>query len=349
MENFKELHPIEKEKDRSIFKKLRKKALVITLSSLALLGPAVKPLESAFGKVKPLKENVELKIQKSIFEEEAPEKTVDKLNYIVKAISILAATQLGCSWKDIYNLDNPDSNKKFIEILNQESKIKSEVQKDSKGPLVSEDLEEIGLEPKIIREVLKTFPPSWVKEVASITYLNKSISVGLNEETGEGASLIAHHQSKGKEALSEIHFFQGAKGQRADRLLFRLIYEFGHANNWRNRCNLSLAQRISLLYEVIKQVESLDRYRDKYVESIKCVDKAEEIARKAVEYWGALCMWVIAKPGNNPIPESGRKLVLDYLKITDPKFNIVKSANSREMIIMAYLEKTEAQENEKST
>jgi hypothetical protein len=196
---------------------------------------------------------------------------------------------------------------------------------------------------------LKTFPLSWIKEVASITYFDKSISVGTNEEKGEGASLIAHHQSKGKEALSEIHFFQGAKGQRADRLLFRLIYEFSHANNWRNRCDLSLAQRISLLYEVIKQIESPDRYRDGYVESIKCVDKAEEMARKAVEYWGALCMWVIAKPGNNPIPESGRKLVLDYLKITDPKFNIVKSANSREMIIMAYLEKTEAQKNEKST
>jgi len=344
MENFKELHPIEKEKDRSIFKKLRKKALAITLSSLVLVGPAVKPLESALGKLKPSKENVELKMQKSVFEEEAPEKTVDKLNYIVKTIGRWTVSQLGCFWKDIYDLDNPDLKKEFIEILNQESKIKSEAQKDDKGPLVSESLEEIGLEPKTVRRVLKTFPPSWTKEVALITYLDKSTSICVNEETGEGASVIAHHQSEGKEALSEIHFFQGAKGQRVDGLLFRLIHECGHANDWRNRCDLSLAQRISLLYEVIKQVESPDRYKENSVESIKCVDKNEEIARKTVEYWGAICMWVIAKPENNPIPESGKKLVLDYLKLIDPKFNIVKSANFREKIIrhyMTFLEKKE--------
>jgi len=108
-----------------------------------------------------------------------------------------------------------------------------------------------------------------------------------------------------------------------------------------------LAQRISLLCEVIKQVESPDRYKDNYVESIKCVDKGEEIAKKAIEYWGLLCMWVIAKPENNPIPESGKKLVSDYLKITDPKFKMVKAADFRKRIIrdyMTYLEKKRSAE-----
>jgi len=325
------------EKDRSIFKKLRKKALALTLGSLVLVGPAVKPLESAWTRVKQPKENVELKMQKSVFEQESPEKTVDKLNYIVKTIGGWAMGQLGCSWKDICDLDNPESRKEFIKILNQESKIKSEAPQENEGPLISESLEEIGLEPKIVRRVLKTLPPSWTKEVSLITYLNKSITASTNEEAGERAALIAHHQSKGKVALSEIHFFQGAKGLRVDGLLFRLIYEYAHANSWRNRCDLSLAQRISLLYEVIKQVGSPDRYRDSYVDSIQCVDKAEEIAKKAIEYWGALCMWVIAKPEDNPIPEAGRKLVMDYLKITDPKFDIVKAAELRENIIRDYL------------
>jgi hypothetical protein len=94
------------EKDRSIFKKLRKKALALTLGSLVLVGPAVKSPESASGRLRPSKENVELKIQKSVFEQESPEKTVDKLDYIVNTIGGWSAGQLGCSWKDICDLDN---------------------------------------------------------------------------------------------------------------------------------------------------------------------------------------------------------------------------------------------------
>lgn len=353
MENFKEFHPIEKEKDQSVFKKLRKRVLAATLSGLVLAGPVagklekpalkqlkkdgvVEKLEDSFKKTT-TKELVELRLQESALEEQEPEKIVTKLKYIIEKIGGFTAVQLGCPWATIYNLNNrPEAKKKLIENLNQKPEIKDE----AREPIIMENLQEIGLDPSIVKEILKTLPPSWTKEVALITYLDKPSEIILNEKTNKKVELVAYHQSRGKEKLSEIYFFQGAKKRKVDQLLYLLLFEYAHANNWRSRCDLSLDQRISLFYETIRRLESPDRYRDPlFIEAIKYREKEQEIVKKAVEYWAAICMWTLAGPESNFISEADKKLVFDYLKLTDPEFDPVKAAQSRDKIIMDYLKK----------
>lgn len=347
--------PEEKEEKENISQKLRKRVLAATLSGLVLVGPTVAKSEKAASKQlkadetaeklegpsKKLttKELVDLRLQENAFEKQASEQMIDRLNYITEKIGGWAVTQLG--YLDIWNLNTrPEAKKKFIKNLNQ----KPETKKDIKEPVIMESMEEIGLEPELVKEVLKTLPQSWLKEVALITYLDKKNEAVVNEETGEKQELVAHHQSKGGKDSSEIYFFQGAKTKEPDRLLFLLIYECAHANNWRNRADLTLGQRISLLCETIKRAESPDRFKEPFIESIKYKDKKGEIAKKSVEYWAALCMWTLVEPENDSFPASHKKLALDYFKLTDPKFNITKAAKARNKIIADYLEKLEEKE-----
>ncbi len=354
-----------KEEEKSIFQKLRKRALATALSGLVLVGPAVAKSGKATseqlkkdGIVEKLKESskkptteelVDLRLQeKSVFEEQESEKIVNELNYIVEKIGPWACKQLGCLWLGMYDLKNrPEAKKKLIENLNQ----KTEAKEDIKEPVIMESLKEIDLDPETVKKILKTLPQSWIEEVALITYLDRQNKAVLDEETNRKAELVVHHQSKGKENLSEIYFFKGAKTKRADILFFRLIYECAHANNWRNRCDLSLGQRISLLYEVIKRTESSDRFKDIYVESIKRKGKKEETAKKSVEYWATLCMWTLADPENNLnlFPESHRKLVFDYIKCTDPEFDANKAAKLRNKILVDYLKEKGLVEEEPLT
>ncbi len=303
-----------------------------TLSGAGVLlaAPFVGKIEAALGQ-SGKKEISDL--ERGMFKEQDPEKIIDRLNYIIEKIGPFAYKQLGCLPADIYDLNNrPEAKRKLIENLNQ----KPEVKKDIKKPVAMDSLKQIGLEPKLVQEFLKTLPESWRKEVALITYLDKPTEVMANEITGEKDKLVAHHQSKGKEAQSEIYFFPGAKEKRPVEDLFPfLIYECAHANNWRNRADLSFGQRISLLYEVIKRVESSDRFKYEMIEKISYKEKKREIAKKAIEYWAAISLYSIMcvehtkkNPHTQP-PVTDIKLVHDYLKMTDPDFDILKMAKKR--------------------
>lgn len=344
----------EEKKKKSIFQKLRKRGLAATLTGLIMVGgPAVKSVEAVASQLKTdgvveklrdsskkptTEEIVESRLQENIFKEQAAEQMVDKLNYIIEKIGGWAVGQISPPGAplDIWDLNNrPEAKRKFIEKLNQ----KPEIKKDIKGPAIMESMKEIGLDPEIVKEVFKTLPPSWLKELALVTYLDKKNETIVNKETEEKQELVAHHQSKGRENLSEIYFFQGAKTKKPDQLLFLLIYECAHANNWRNRADLTLAQRISLLCETIKRAESSNRFKEAFIESIKDKNKKEETAKKSIEYWAALCMWTLAEPENNLFPASHKELALDYFKLTDPKFDVTKAAKARNKIIVDYLEK----------
>jgi len=369
MENIKKefyLGEEKKKEKKSIFQKLRKRGLAMTLTGLLMAGgPAAKSVEAMMGQLKtdgivekigdsekqPKKEIVDLKTQENIFKEQTPEKTVDKLNYIIEKVGSYTAGQLGCSWGDICDFDNrPEKKRELIENLNQ----KSEIKKDIKEPVIMDSLKQIGLEPKAVQKFLKTLPESWREEVALITYLNKPTEVVANEITGEKDKLVAHHQSKGKEALSEIYFFPGAKEDQSanqgkpECLLQVLIYEYSHVNNWRNRADLTLGQRISLFYEVIKRVESPDRFKYEMVEKIRCKDKKKELARKAIEYWAAISWFSIMRikptkenPHTQP-PVADLRLVYNYLKMTDPDFDILKMAKKRLKLLKRVQEEREA-------
>ncbi len=312
-------------------------------AGMLLVAPSVRKIEAALGRTG-TKEIVDL--EKGIFREQDPEKIINKLNYLVEKIGPFAYKQLGCLWADIYDLNNrPEAKRKLIENLNQ----KPEVKKDIKEPVVMDSLKQIGLEPKAVQKFLKTLPESWRKEVALITYLNKPTEIIANEITGEKDKLVAHHQSKGREALSEIYFFPGAKEKKPEEDLFPfLIYECAHANNWRNRADLSLGQRISLLYEVIKRVESPDRFKYEMIEKISCKEKQRELIKKAVEYWATISLYSIMcvepteeNPHTQP-PVADIKLIYNYLKITDPDFDILKMAKKRAKLLKRVQKEREA-------
>ena len=303
-------------------------------AGMLLVAPSVRKIEAALGQ-SGKKEIIDL--EKDMFKEQDPEKIINKLNYIIEKIGAFASNQLDCPWVDMYDLNNrPDAKRKLIENLNQ----KPELKKGIKEPVVMDSLKQIGLEPKVVQEFLKTLPKSWRKEISLITYLNKPTEVVANETTGEKDKLVAHHQSKGKEALSEIYFFPGAKEKKPEEdLLPFLIYECAHANNWRNRADLSLGQRISLLYEVIKRVESSDRFKYEMIEKISCKEKEREMAKKTIEYWAAISLYFImcVKPTkenlHTQLPVADMKLVYNYLKMTDPNFDILKMAKKRARLL----------------
>lgn len=307
----------DKTKEKSIS---RRDFIKKTLSGLGILlvGPSARKIEATLGQSR-----------EGLLKEQSPEKVINKLNYIVEKISTYAVKQLGCDWVDIWNLnERPEVKKKIIKKLNQKPEIKKEI----KEPAIMESLKEVKLNPEVVREFLKTLPKSWCKEVALITYVDKPTKVVANEITGEKDELVAHHQSKGRVEPSAIHFFPGAEEKEPETdLLPLLIYECAHANNWRYRADLSLGQRIGLLYEVIKRVESPDRFKYKMVEKISCKEKEKELAKKAIEYWAAISMHFIMlkEQPDAPLPIADMKLVFDYLKMTDPDFDILEMAKKR--------------------
>ena len=332
------------EKRKSVFRRLRKKTLVIlgslffSASSLPAVSTTeiVEQFKSGDKIIELDKSKSGAEIRENIFEKQSDKEVIKKLCYVVKKIGAYAADQLGCLWKDVYDLENrPAAKKELIKKLNQ--KPRAEIS-ETREPTIMPNLEQIGLNPDIVKEVLKTFPSSWLKEVSLITYLDRVNKTVVNEETGSTAELVAHHQSGKAEELSEIYFFPGAKTKRVDMLIFDLIWEYAHANNWKHRSDLTLAQRTLLLYEIIKRTESPDRFRHDFVELIQRNERETEIAKKMLEYWAMICMWVIAKPLDKSIPEADKKIVYSYLKLTDPEFDVVKAAELREDIIRGYRE-----------
>lgn len=293
-------------------------------------------------------EGTRSKSQESTFNEQDPEKIVDELKYIVENIGGYSYKQLGVPWGEVHDIgSNSQTREKMLEKLDQKPK----PEKRKKKTAIMESLKDIGLQPDIVQRFLKTLPGSWRKEVDLITYVNKPAEVIADENTKEKDELVAHHQSGEMENSSEIYFFPGAKKKSEIELLQLLIYEHAHVNNWRNRGDLNLGQRINLLYNIIKRVESPDRFKYELVEKICCKDKKKELIKKAVEYWAAICMHalMLIKPTeqwpNTLPPKADMRLVFNYLKTTDPDFDILNMAKKR----FKLLEQVQAaKENKKS-
>ncbi len=108
-------------------------------------------------------------------------------------------------------------------------------------------------------------------------------------------------------------------------------HEVGHANDWISNFNLPYERRLALLDSIIGRLNSDDRIKFSYVESID----EKKFDLKAEEYWAELCSEYFRSPKN--LKERHPKdfaiidgVVEETCKIVDvPKFNPVPSSQAK--------------------
>lgn len=199
--------------------------------------------------------------------------------------------------------------------------------KKSKNTAI-ENFEKIEMPPKLLKKIwTETYPKNWVDtEVDSIIfedYDTKGRAAATATRKLEGPTTIVFYKDAGKMLgqLNEI-----------------FSHESGHANDWKSDNTLSIEERKKLLIEITKRYfTGKNIYHSDYVESIKNEDTHSENYRKVTEYWAEICEEYFDNPQwlkeNHP---EDYKIVDQYVKKQDRKFNPTDAKLKRESIILSY-------------
>src|SRR3989344_7480930 len=195
------------------------------------------------------------------------------------------------------------------------------------------DFEEADASSKDIKSYLeKGYPKEWLSNVRGVRLVPFELDVpaeyGLKDAGGKGsAKVIAYVEKRGELGGSSIVFSKEIKN-----FFSATSHEMGHANDWLARTDLSDEYRINLLYNVVKRVESPDRFKSAYVESINNKDSGKQLMHKATEYFAE----IVAEYLNNPkeaktkLAPADLTLVEQHLKVSATNFNLEQAVIARE-------------------
>jgi hypothetical protein len=110
-----------------------------------------------------------------------------------------------------------------------------------------------------------------------------------------------------------------------------LPHEIAHANDWNRSKTMSLEERAELLHRVLERVQSADRYKSSYVESINNEDKQLELKEKVNEYWAEVASAYLRCDPNLNYKDIA--IVHDLITKSDPNFDRQAMKNLRENLI----------------
>ena len=194
------------------------------------------------------------------------------------------------------------------------------------------ELQEVTLDTVFLRSILeKTYPRNWFKgEVSAIGFSKKTQELGTHYGIPDGKAWANFNRNTKK-----ITFYEPAQ----QHFIFEnvsecLAHELGHANDWESDDDVSLEDKAALLLEVTERLEREDRYESSYVESIENDNPQLKKYLKATEYWGEICAAYFRSPESMNYKDF--KLVNDWVRKNDPKFDITKANDQRISMINRY-------------
>jgi|GEM_PF-4642057 len=151
-----------------------------------------------------------------------------------------------------------------------------------------------------VQQVLDTYPKGWVyNEVSSIEQSVEEKEAPKEYGLQDNQKVIADCSHDLYEK-SKITFYNSTK-ERLDSyyVLSELLgHELAHANDWITDNEMSTEDRLELLTAITGRLDSEDRYKSNYVESIVNEDKQREKYLKAVEYWAEICSQYFSDPSS---------------------------------------------------
>jgi len=219
-----------------------------------------------------------------------------------------------------------DPNYRYPESEGRGSNVEVSDVKYLGGELKGESLRKIAQE---------TFPKNWVKgEVSQITQEGEPDfnmdEYGLRE--GWVTLATCGKDDVDNSRKSKIEFYQVSNEQSRQELFGRVLaHEFAHANDWERDNEMSTTERADLILAIAKRLESEDRYKSDYVESINNSDKQKERYYKATEYWAEICSAYFNNPDSLNVQDWF--LVHENVKKSDPSFDARQKKEQRVNLI----------------
>lgn len=177
-----------------------------------------------------------------------------------------------------------------------------------------------------------TYPKNWINdEVSDINLTEPSFMDGDNE----AASVRAWQRDRKQIFIINNNFSDDAKSY--DDIDRYFSHELGHCNDWENKKDVPFEARISLLADVLEQIEKTD-IEDMYggFEGYG-IDKEEEANEKLIvasETWAEMCEIYFSSPSylKKVYPEA-YNIVDNWIKAHDSDFDPFKAAEKRQEII----------------
>lgn len=138
-------------------------------------------------------------------------------------------------------------------------------------------------------------------------------------------------EKEGTEKKGAMIFYGSSRDMTAREKYGELmIHELAHGSSDSTDDRLSPAMRRGLRAWVLDRVNSPDRFRSWYVESIKNKDPEERDRRKAGEYWAEIVMeYLRSERPEMRLPLADLKMVQDFIRSTDPEFDQAKARRRR--------------------
>lgn len=170
---------------------------------------------------------------------------------------------------------------------------------------------------KYMIAALQPLPDSYEAEVTRVSYKkDETPDTDTAYGLGDGWVVLAHTDREGT-----ITFFNGNEQREAfDTVSSTLNHEVAHNVDWLGNKSMTTLQRFRFFKLTIDRVQSDNRVRDKYVESIHNDDPQKELLSKTTEYW-AVVNELYFSLDYHLLPEEDSYLVESVLKIIDPQFN----------------------------
>lgn len=180
--------------------------------------------------------------------------------------------------------------------------------------------------------VKETFPDSWIRgEVGEIVQLNREKKLPQKYGDIKGRIVADCDTGAGYKNRAKITFYAPSRERGFTDVSEVLSHELAHANDWERDNEMSKEERADLLLSIAKRVKAEDRFMSSYVESIENKDKKMEFYLKTTEYFAEICEIYFSHPEDLHFKDF--KIADDYIRKTDPDFNVKKFAAKRQKII----------------
>lgn len=232
-------------------------------------------------------------------------------------------------WHNPRNLKPPDTNSEHAVEGREALAVLSTSDIRSRDPVY--DNREVHIPADTLDTILKNdFPRGWVDtEIESVTQADTTImmdkSYGID-------GIEAAHCATDEHGHSRILLSNGA---RRESMLWNTLellpHEVAHANDWLRDSEMTLDERIQLLYDVVKRVDAPDRWKSVYVEEIKNEDPQLQTYKRSIEYFAEISAAYMHTP--DKLNKKDFDIVDRAIRRTDPNFDVRKSINHRAQVV----------------
>jgi len=260
---------------------------------------------------------VEVYEQPPSIEKEAPSPDIEKEESSVEQMSKKELALYNTIWHEVGgNADRA----LFLESIKSPDERERIEKVDLKINNFDEMFTELGMPDVKMDNILGTYPMGFIYNMKSISFDN--VHKNLNPEKYGEAN--AHKEAIGEANQRDkfVKIFAGALKNGEWYIVNELLpHELAHLNDWDTNKLLTLEERLELLNKVLERLNSEDRYRSPYVESITSDNRQYEKYTKAQEYYAEIMEVYFSSSGPIALPEADRLIIESVMDKLNPQYD----------------------------